>query len=418
MPDVVIRHPLPEEHVSGFARCLATALLRDETAESAAVRAENMQRYWPRLRTWGALAENRVVATLATEARTISVPAPGGGTTLLEADALTGVSVAGTHRRRGLLTRMLTASLAEARERGDAISILIAAEWPIYGRFGYAPAADSADYSLFPRRRLATTPKCGTVREIDKSEAVDIGRRTFDAQRGLWPGQVDRSGPWWPAHLHSEGYRSAGPDPNRTWVVADGPDGPEGLLSWSVVRSDWNDPRGMAIEVGNLVAGSWPAYRALWGYVSALDLVEEILLPVRPIDEPARWLLGDGRALEQRVREDAVWVRLLDVPAALTARGYGCADRLVLEIVDPAPGRYADGTVLLETDGSQASCAATTQSPDLRLSQRALASAYLGGHSLAELSVAGEIEELTAGTLRRADAMFSVPRRPWNPTGF
>jgi predicted acetyltransferase len=240
----------------------------------------------------------------------------------------------------------------------------------------------------------------------------------FDAQRALWPGQVDRSGPWWPAHLYTDGYRPAGPVPSRTWVVSDGADGPDGLLSWFVARSDWDDPRGMAIEVGQLLAGNWAAYRALWGYLTSIDLVDEILLPTRPVDEPARWLLGNGRALEQRVHEDGVWVRLLDVPAALSARGYASAGSLVLDVVDSAPGGYANGRVLLETDGSRAECAATSREPELRLSQRALASAYLGGHTLAELSIAGGIEELSCGALRRADALFAVPRRPWNPTGF
>ena len=52
------------------------------------------------------------------------------------------------------------------------------------------------------------------------------------------------------------------------------------------------------------------------------------------------------------------------------------------------------------------------------MTQRALASCYLGGHSLAELTVTGGVEELRPGALRRADAMFAVPRRPWNPTPF
>jgi predicted acetyltransferase len=185
-----------------------------------------------------------------------------------------------------------------------------------------------------------------------------------------------------------------------------------------VARSDWDDPDGMAISVGNLVAGTWTAYTALWGYLTSIDLAEEVLLPVRPVDEPARWLLGDGRALRQTSREDAVWVRVLDLPAALAARGYSTPGEVVLEVVDPAPGGYGAGRVLLAADGSGADCAATRRAPELRVTQRALASCYLGGHSLTELSVAGGVEELRPGVLCRADAMFSVPRRPWNPTPF
>jgi predicted acetyltransferase len=313
---------------------------------------------------------------------------------------------------------MLTESLQEARDRGDALSILIAAEYPIYGRFGYAPANDNARFSLFPRRRLASVPAASPVRSIDEAEVADVAQRVFESQRRLWPGQVDRSGSWWSLHLNRDGFRAPEPEPTRTWIIHDGPDGPDGLLSWSVARDDWDDPRGMAVEVGDLVAGSWTAYAALWSYLTSLDLVSEVVLPVRPVDEPVRWLIGDGRALQQVAREDAVWIRLLDVPGALRARGYAVPGELVLDVLDPAPGGYGAGRVLVETDGVTSECTPTRRPADLRIAQRALASCYLGGHSPTELAVTGDVEERTPGALRRADVMFAVPRRPWNPTPF
>ncbi len=418
MTDAKILHPLPEDEIGGFLTNLLTALLRSTTPDSNQARVANFRRYWPRLRTWGAVDAGRVVATLATDPRTISVPGPDGRTALLDADALTMVSVAATHRRRGLLTAMLSESLQEARDRGDALSILVAAEWPIYGRFGYAPANDNARYSLHPRRRLATVPSTQPLRQVDQADVAEFAQHVFERQRGLWPGQVDRPDPWWPTHLRIDGYQASEPERTRTWVVYDGGDGPEGLLSWHVTRSDWDDPRGLAIEVGDLVAGSWAAYTALWGYLTSIDLVEEVVLPTRSVDEPARWLLGDGRALEQVSREDAVWVRLLDVPKALGARGYACAGAVVFDVDDPAPGGYGAGRVLVESDGGAARCTPTRHSPDLQVTQRALASCYLGGHSFSELSVAGAVAELTPGALKRADAMFAAPRRPWNPTLF
>jgi predicted acetyltransferase len=115
-------------------------------------------------------------------------------------------------------------------------------------------------------------------------------------------------------------------------------------------------------------------------------------------------------------RGDDVWVRLLDLPAALAARSYTGAGEVVLDVLDPSG--YAAGRVLLEADGAGSRCTPTQRAPELRLTQRALASCYLGGYSLAGLAIAGGVEELRPGALRRADALFSVPRRPWNPTGF
>jgi predicted acetyltransferase len=131
-----------------------------------------------------------------------------------------------------------------------------------------------------------------------------------------------------------------------------------------------------------------------------------------------RWLLGDGRALKQEYCGDAVWLRVLDVPGALSARGYATPGRLVLEVVDDSLGGYAAGRYLLDAAEDGATCTRTTESPDLRLSQHTLASAYLGDHSLRALAVGGGIDEFTAGAVTRADAMLATPTRPWNATGF
>ncbi|HKC27145.1 MAG TPA: sterol carrier protein domain-containing protein, partial [Jatrophihabitans sp.] len=124
----------------------------------------------------------------------------------------------------------------------------------------------------------------------------------------------------------------------------------------------------------------------------------------------------DARALQQTSTFDYVWLRLLDVPAALSARGYAVAGRVVIDVIDDGTGKFGAGRVLLETDGSNSSCTPTTEAPDLRVHQRALAACYLGGYRLRNL-LAG-VEELTPGALDRADVMFSTPYAPFNQTGF
>jgi predicted acetyltransferase len=129
-----------------------------------------------------------------------------------------------------------------------------------------------------------------------------------------------------------------------------------------------------------------------------------------------RWLLGDGRALRQNYTGDHTWVRLLDVPGALVARGYARADRIVLDVVDDDMGRYGHGRFVL--DSGTGECTPTTQSADVELTQRALASLYLGGFSLRGQRVAGNAAELTPGAIARVDAMFATSLPPWNATGF
>ena len=134
------------------------------------------RRGWPGIRHWGARADGRWVATLGTMTRSLSVPGRDGGTELVSADALTMVTVAGTHRRRGLLRRMLSESWIP-RQRGDAVAILFAAEWGIYGRFGYAPATFAASYQLDPRMRGA-----GRYRGSRKRRNAPTGRARRDRE--------------------------------------------------------------------------------------------------------------------------------------------------------------------------------------------------------------------------------------------
>jgi predicted acetyltransferase len=183
------------------------------------------------------------------------------------------------------------------------------------------------------------------------------------------------------------------------------------------VTRDWELTGEMgAIEVPVFVTATEDAYLDLWGYLAGIDVVDEIHVDDRPVDEPIRWHLQDARALSYKTTFDYLWVRLLDVPVALAARSYAVPGRLVLDVVDNDLGGYGAGCVLLDADESGVRCEATNEQPDLRVNQRALASCYLGGYRLRQLSHL--VEELTPGALDRADLMFSTALPPWNQTGF
>jgi predicted acetyltransferase len=170
--------------------------------------------------------------------------------------------------------------------------------------------------------------------------------------------------------------------------------------------------------VHEFATASEQAYRNLWAYLSGIDVIEEILLRDRPVDEPVRWLLADGRNLQQTHTGDYLWLRLLDVPAALAARAYAVPGRLVLEVHDNDLGGYGAGRFLLDADAGGATCTSTSLRADLRVSQRVLASVYLGGLPLRLLKLAGAVDELTPGAIDRADMMFASALAPWNATGF
>lgn len=420
MSDIEVVNPVPVEEAKPWLSAMSTTFLGDPTAPEFEHRVEMWRREWCAERTWGARAGGRWVATLATDERTLTVPGPDGATRDLTADALTGVTVSATHRRRGLLSRMLTASLAAARKRGDAVSILIAAEWPIYGRFGYAPATQSASYTLLSRsrERLLDAAPSGSVRQVDPSELDKVAADVFDRARRLRPGQVDRRGDWWPRRLGLDGYRPKHEGNAPSHYLHEGPEGPDGVLSWASTRDFKLNGEHGAITVGDLTAATELAYRNLFAYLIGIDVVGEILLEDRPVDEPIRWLLSDGRALRHTGTLDDLWIRLLDIPAALSARSYSLPGRVVLEVVDEHGGRYGAGRFLLEADGPDAECLPTTAPAEVRIQQRTLASIYLGAVTLPQLAITKTAEELRPGGLARLGAMFAVAVPPWNATGF
>ncbi len=415
---VEIVNPVTVDEVPAWTRAVATPFLEDPDSLGTRRWTDAIERNWDPARAWGARDHQRWVATLRSEPRSLTVPGVQDRTRLLGVDAVTNVTVLASHRRRGLMSRMVEGSLRTARERGDAISALIAAEYPIYGRFGYAPATLSAGYTFWRGRPGAVVDGEPTrVDQVDLDEFADYAPGVFAAARSLYPGQMDRGLAWWNRRLGRDGYPAAEGLPS-VWLLHSGPDGPDGLLAWRAHEEpNLTSPR-QRVNVWVLAAASDAAYRDLWAYLCGIDAADEIVLSTRPVDEPVRWLLKDARTLVMTSRVDLLWLRLLDVPAALTARRYQVPGDVVLEVVDGHTGGYTAGRYRLAADLEEVRCEPTRAEPDLQIAQSALASAYLGGFRLLSLRLAGTVVERTTGALAHVDRMFSTPVAPWNATWF
>lgn len=377
-----------------------------------------MTRTWDPQRAWGVRDRRQWVATLRTEPRTLTVPGAEDQTRDVQVDAVTNVTVAATHRRQGLMRLMLADSLRAARERGDALSALIAAQWPIYGRFGYAPATLSADYVLHrDRTGAARFGDPVRVRQVERGEFGDVAPAVYGAARRRRAGQMDRHEPWWDRVLGRNGY-AVPDDLPHNWFIHEGANGPDGLLAWKAGGTFGLLPPLGRVDVWDLVSATDTAYRDLWRYLAGIDGIDAVHLHNRPVDEPVRWLLGDARALVMTQQVDLAWLRLLDVAAALSARRYAVAGEVVLEVVDEDAGGFAAGRYRLWANGQDVECHRTGRDADLAITQRALASIYLGGFRLSELRMAGVARQLTPGALARLAVMFSTPLAPWNATWF
>ncbi|HST64072.1 MAG TPA: GNAT family N-acetyltransferase [Mycobacteriales bacterium] len=402
-----IRHPVVSE-AADFLRSVNTAYLEPESKDAG--RAEFwLEHIRPDLdRTWGAFDRGRAVGSLRSLDFQLTVP---GGRTL-PADGISMVSVAATHRRRGLLTGMIAADLAAAADRGDTASILMASEWRIYGRYGFGPATEAAEWRVDKLRAGPQSPR-GELEYVSAAELRPLAPPVFDRIRLQRAGGLDRPEPRWDRELGLVRMEGGEPDWDGRAVVHRDPAGEvDGYLRYS---STWGGLEN-TLTIDELVAATDSAYADLWRFALSVDLITHVVARRRPMDEPLPWLLADGRFAQQTDRYDKLWVRLLDVPAALTARDYLAAGRVVLEFVDKAG--YAAGRFELDAGPEGATCRPTTANADLTLPVAALGSAYLGGHRLAGLAVAGLVDEHTPGTLRTADRLLLTDRAPWATLNF
>ena len=366
-------------------------------------------------RTWAGFDGDQVVSTL--RSFPVEVTLPGGRA--VPADAVTGVTTAATHRRRGLATRMVTADLSAAKERGEACAVLIAMEWPIYGRYGYGPATE---HQLLTVQAPVTFtapvgPESGRVRHIDAQTSRRLAPVVWEGHRGRSAGEISRDERAWDFRyglLQIPGL----PEPKPLFhVLAEDPAGnPVGLVRYQTEYQETARVPAAELTVHELVAATEAAELMLWHHLLSVDLIGTIKAGDRPVDEPLPWWLANARSARPTERSDMLWLRPLDVPRLLSERSYWTTGSVVLEVADPLG--YAAGRYRLEAAPDGASCVPTDSSADLTLSVSALASVLLGGYPLTALHAAGQADEHSAGAIERATVLLRTPRQPWCATWF
>ncbi|HEX2235870.1 MAG TPA: GNAT family N-acetyltransferase [Actinomycetota bacterium] len=349
-----------------------------------------------------------MVGTAAAFRFTLSIP---GGE--LPAAGVTLVGVLPSHRRQGVLTRLMRHQLEQARARRQPLAVLWASEGSIYGRFGYGPATKQAAIDVERDRAvfIDQSPNPGRSRLLSTAEAVKVLPDVYERVRIRTPGMFARSQEWWEAHTLAdpeEGRRGDGP----MWRVVWENEGRAEAYALYRLHHEW--PEGMpagSLHVAEAIATSPAATRALWSFLFGVDLVARVRSWVVPIDHPLFLMLTEPRRLRMVVK-DALWLRVVDVPAALGARGYAGEGTLVLALRDELCP-WNSGTWRLETSASGARVERTTDAPQLAMSAADLGAVYLGGVGFGELVEAGRVHELEEGAALRASALFAAERTPW-----
>ncbi|WP_329385908.1 GNAT family N-acetyltransferase [Streptomyces sp. NBC_01716] len=408
---------ISESDFPDWLRALNTGFLRPPGPSEKEV--EDRRAYMDPSRTRGAFDDGRCVATYRTFPQELT--AVGGAA--LPASAVSNVTVSATHRRRGLLSRMINDDLAEAKERGDIVSTLIAAEYPIYGRYGFGPGAWTTEWSIdVPRagldpRRSGQPDDGGRIDLVDGAESRKLGPELHDRLRSVRHGVISRNERWWQVltgMVTPHGVPWVEP---FHAVYRDASGEVQGLLTYRAdeVWGDAKQPLNTA-TVLDAIAVTPAAERALWLYVCSIDWIQTVRTGRRAPDDLLPFFLPDPRAARIVTQADYLWVRILDTVRALESRTYAAPGTLVLDIHDRAS--LASGRYRLDTTATGTTCAPTTESPDLTLDVRELGALYLGDESAVRLSALGTVTEEKPAAASRADALFRTSRRPWCPDLF
>jgi len=333
--------------------------------------------------------------------------------------AISTISVAPTHRRRGIARNLMEAELRTAAKLGVPAAILTASEASIYSRFGFEPATLRADWTIDTKRAkwIGAEPR-GRLQIVTTEQARDGGAYDLvERVRLATPGQVRFDGMLWSRLFGAPGL--ANPAEIRVVRYDDEAGEQQGFAIYSAERDHFQ----ATVHVQYLAAATDDAYAALWRYILELDLVTEVKAELRSTDEAFRWQLSDFRAATQNDVHDHLWLRILDVKATLEARRYSAPGTFVLEVTDELG--FASGSYLLSiNDAGHAVVRELENSKGfednhlLQLSVGELAAVYLGGFTFGSLVRAQRVHEKTPAAAVAADAAFRSAVTPWLPIWF
>ena len=340
---------------------------------------------------------------------------PGGR---LGAGGVTAVGMLPTHRRRGLLRQMMVRQLADIRVAGEPLAVLWASEGNIYQRFGYGLASLNGSIEIARERAVFRRPAdwSGDVRLVDADTAAGGFPPIYAQVAARTPGFYGRDDNWWRKRTLAdpESWRRG---MSRKFFCLLERAGTPAAYAMYRIKDEWDDIGSKsALHVVEWMAVDPAATQDIWRYLFSVDLMARTTSRLGPIDHPLLLMLDEPRRLQMRVG-DGLWLRIVDVEAALAGREYAADGELVIDLADDLMPDCA-GRWRIVASGGRAEVARTDRPADLRLDTTDLAAIYLGGFTVGQLSRAGRGEELAAGAHERADRLFATPTRPWCPEIF
>lgn len=346
------------------------------------------------------------VATFASFDKTLNA-----GRGLVPLRMITDVTTSASHRRRGLLRRMIEDDLADAVAHDVPVAALTASEATIYGRWGFGPATFNTVVELdtTPGFSLRSFDDPGRVEVLEPADAWPHVRTVFDAFHARQRGSVE-----WPVQygdIHSGAFDYDAGGPNRKIRTAVHLAADRTVDGFAVFKHGED----YSLVVQEMIALTPQAQLGLWDFLARTDRVKKVTFNLAHPDDPLRWALGDLGRLAVTGQRHFLWLRLLDVPRALAARPWASDGTVVLEVEDTQG--WAAGRFEVTARDGVATVTRTEADPDVVLDAETLGALYLSGVEVGAMRRAGRVAGSDDAVARWA-AMADLADPPYCLTGF
>lgn len=354
----------------------------------------------------GGVPDGRPVATVDSWVTPLTV----AGGAELPMWAISGVTVAATHRRRGIARALLEGELRAASAAGVPMAGLTVSEATIYGRYGFGSAVPVARVVVDTRRAGWAAPAApGRLEYVDRETlATELGavhersRRSRSGQIPGWTARWQQMSGLAPSDTDRESVRGV--------RYRDASGDVRGVIAYTLAEGSGDAAWRHTLRIRLLVAETAEATAALWRFALQHDLVDRVEADLRPLDDALPWLVHDQRGVTQTVHDHG-WLRILDVPAVLTSRRYTAPLDAVLRVTDPLGFTTGEWRLIVDASGAAEVHAAEGATPDAELDVSALSSLFAGGVRAASLAGAGRIAASpeTVAALDRAFVSLPAP---------
>lgn len=374
---------------------------------------------WPR--TFGAVHEEqphgRLAGLYTSFPMAVAAPGPLGTCWPVPMAGLSWVSVHPDERRRGVLRSMISHHFAQLHRDGEHLAGLHAAEAGIYGRFGYAVASLEVTLTL-EKGTTITAPALDDaaarvqtrISAMDDPSVLDRLQALHHRAATTTAGTVTRGETYLRGSLVDRPEWRIGREPDQVlFASVDGED--TGFAVFHRVSKWESAVPGGTMDVLELTTVDAPSLLALARRLVDFDLIASTTFSSRSLDDPLIWWTGGPRGKEVTVH-DGLWLRLVDVGAALEARGWSGPCDLVIDVVDEVcEWNHGRWRLTVDQYGS-AQCSRTEADADVHLPVQALGAAYLGGRTLVAQQFSGVVQELVPGALLPLSRAMSSDRDP------